>query len=82
MGVDQLGDVVRRGVPVDDQLTLSDHVAGVGADQMDAERRPAARRDEDLGGAAGHQDLALAVAGQVVGELRELDAAGCGHGAA
>src|SRR5262249_13193617 len=66
VSVHQRGDVVGVRLPVVDQLCLTDELADPVADQMDAHHGTVLARDE-LDEALGHQDLALAVAPEVVG---------------
>src|SRR5580698_8438569 len=74
MRVDELRDLGRHRLPVVDQLALGDQLANPGADEVNAQHRAAALGGDDLGRATGLQDLALAVAGQVVDDLGGLDA--------
>src|ERR1039458_9795812 len=74
MRVDELGNLSRRSLPVVDQLSFGDQFPYPGADQVNAEHRAASGSGDDFRRALSLQDLALAVAGQIVGELGGLDA--------
>src|SRR5687767_7557499 len=65
------GDVGRVRLPVVDQLRLAHQFADAAADHVDTDDRPLGRPYE-LDEALGLEDLALAVAGQVVGERLHL----------
>src|SRR5690606_39097453 len=67
VGVQEGSDVVGVGLPPDDQLGLGDQLADAGADEVDADDRTVDPAHE-LHEALGTQDLAAAVAGQVVGD--------------
>ena len=69
--VDELGDLAGQRLPVVDQLRLGDQFADPVTDDVDAEYR-AVLLGHELDRALGLEDLALAVAGQVVGERRDL----------
>ena len=84
VGVDQGCHVVGVGLPAVDQLGLADQLADPVADEVDAEDRPVGAAYE-LDEALGLQDLALAVAAEVVGEALDpvgtvgLDGLGLGE---
>ncbi len=63
--VDERGDVLGVRLPVVDQLGLADQLADPGADHVDADHRAVLLADQ-LDEARGLQDLALAVAAEVV----------------
>src|SRR5665647_2067882 len=63
--VDELGDVGGQRLPVVDQLGLADLLAHTGADHVDTDDRAVLLADQ-LDEALGPQDLALAVAAEVV----------------
>ena len=65
--VDQLGDLGRESLPVVDELCLADQLAHPGAHHVDADDWPVLGPDH-LDEALRPQDLALGVAGEVVGE--------------
>src|SRR3954453_20892742 len=69
--VDERGDVVGERLPVDDQLGLADQLADARADEMYADDGPVLLAHE-LDAALGLEDLALAIAAEVVDE--RLDA--------
>src|SRR5690242_15206068 len=71
--VHELGDLLRQGLPVVDQLALGDEVAGPAAHDVHADDGSAVGNADQLGGAGGLEDLRAAVAGEVVG--RRLDPA-------
>src|ERR1022692_4320410 len=75
MRMDELGDVRRRCLPVVDELALGDQLADARADQVNSEHRTAAGHGDDLRRALRLQDLALAIAREVIGELGGLDSA-------
>lgn len=83
VGVDELGDLGRQRLPVVDQLGFADLLAHTVADHVDADHRTVLDLDElDL--ARGVQDLALAVAREVVLQsddlVRAVDLLGLGLG--
>ena len=67
VGVHQRGDVCGVRLPVVDQLGLADELADPVADEVDADDRAVLAADQ-LDEALGLEDLALAVAAEVVGE--------------
>ena len=73
VGVHERGDVVGVRLPVVDELGLADQLADPVADQVDADDRAVLAADQ-LDEALGLEDLALAVAAEVVGQ--RLDAVG------
>jgi hypothetical protein len=71
VGVHELGDVFREGFPVVDQLSLADLLAHPRADHVHADDRAVDDPDQ-LDEARGLEDLALAVAAEVVVVRRDL----------
>src|SRR3954454_24535972 len=69
--VDELGDLSRQGLPVDDQLGLGDEVTDPAADEVHSEYGPVVGGD-DLDRAGRLEDLRPAVAGEVVHDLGDL----------
>ena len=67
VGVHQGGDVLGVGLPAVDQLGLADQLADAVADEVDADDGAVGAADQ-LDEALGLEDLALAVAAEVVGE--------------
>ena len=65
VGVDERGDVLGVGLPVHDELGLADQLADAGADHVHADDR-AVLLAHDLDDAGRAEDLALAVAAEVV----------------
>src|ERR1017187_4739041 len=78
MRVDELGNLSRRSLPVVDQLSFGDQFPYPGADQVNAEHRAASGSGDDFRRALSLQDLALAVAGQIVAKL--IDYKSYSHG--
>src|SRR5690606_14707331 len=75
VSVHECGDVLCLGVPVVDELGLADELADAGADHVDADdraRRALGARLDELDGALGLEDLALAVAREVVHERLDV----------
>src|SRR5699024_7004186 len=73
MAVDEGGDVLGVGLPVDDEQRLAHQLRGARADHVDADDRAVLLADQ-LDAAGGAEDLGLAVAAQVV--LVHLDRVG------
>ena len=71
VGVDQRSDIFCMGLPAVDQLRFADQFANPIADQVDPQHGTVLDRDQ-FDEALRLQDLALAVAAQIVGERLDL----------